>query len=78
MNKTSVSQKSFMFIAAVVASMGVYSLFGIFSSSFAGDLELSGVNDSEQNIFWISNYKRAIDEARRTGKPIFLEFRCVP
>lgn len=27
-------------------------------------------------IDWISNYSEAIREAKRTHKPIFLEFRC--
>jgi hypothetical protein len=29
-------------------------------------------------IYWFDNYKEALQEARKTGKPIFLEFRCVP
>jgi len=27
-------------------------------------------------IKWTDNYQEALAEARRTGKPIFLEFRC--
>lgn len=27
-------------------------------------------------ISWFTNYDEAIREAKRTGKPIFLEFRC--
>ena len=28
------------------------------------------------DISWHDNYDEAIREAKRTGKPIFLEFRC--
>jgi len=30
----------------------------------------------EEGITWLDNYKQAIAEAKRTSKPIFLEFRC--
>jgi hypothetical protein len=29
-------------------------------------------------IHWLSNYQDALKEARATGKPIFLEYRCEP
>ena len=29
-------------------------------------------------IFWFNNYEDALQEAQRTGKPIFLEYRCEP
>ena len=32
----------------------------------------------EDEINWLENYSDALREARRTGKPIFLEFRCEP
>jgi len=32
----------------------------------------------DDEINWLENYDEAIREARRTGKPIFLEFRCEP
>ena len=32
-------------------------------------------NDS---IHWFSNYQEALQEAQRTKKPIFLEYRCEP
>lgn len=31
-----------------------------------------------QELFWHQNYEDALEEARRTGKPIFLEYRCSP
>ncbi len=32
----------------------------------------------EPEIDWIDNYPAAIGEAKATGKPLFVEFRCVP
>ena len=32
----------------------------------------------EAMVDWLNDYEAAIREAKRTGKPIFLEFRCVP
>ena len=29
-------------------------------------------------VTWIESYDEAIEVARKTGKPIFLEFRCAP
>lgn len=29
-------------------------------------------------VTWIESYDEAIEVARETGKPIFLEFRCAP
>ena len=34
------------------------------------------VNDAD--LDWFSNYNSALREAKKTGKPIFLEYRCVP
>jgi len=30
----------------------------------------------DDTVEWLSNYKDAIQEAKRTHKPIFLEYRC--
>jgi len=30
----------------------------------------------QENVDWTDNYQQAIAEAKRTNKPIFLEFRC--
>jgi hypothetical protein len=30
----------------------------------------------EETIDWVGDYQQAIQEAKRTNKPIFLEFRC--
>ncbi len=32
----------------------------------------------EDGLHWLDSYKTAIEEARKTGKPLFLEFRCEP
>ncbi len=32
----------------------------------------------EDDIRWHDNYASALREAKQTGKPIFLEFRCEP
>lgn len=31
---------------------------------------------AQDGIRWLGNYEEAREESRRTGKPIFLEFRC--
>ena len=33
---------------------------------------------AKEAVIWIESYDEALAEARRTGKPIFLEFRCAP
>jgi len=37
--------------------------------------EAAQAND---RLIWLDNYEAALNEARATGKPIFLEFRCWP
>jgi hypothetical protein len=39
---------------------------------------LGPVLAQDDGIHWLDNYGEAIREARRTQKPIFLEFRCEP
>ncbi len=31
-----------------------------------------------QKIYWHSDYSSALEEARETGKPLLISFRCVP
>ena len=33
---------------------------------------------AQDEVNWLDNYGEAIREAKRTQKPIFLEFRCEP
>ena len=32
----------------------------------------------DDGIYWLKNYGEALREAKKTQKPIFLEFRCEP
>src|SRR5258708_1588697 len=32
----------------------------------------------DDSLDWHNNYKEALEEAKRTHKPIFLEYRCEP
>ena len=36
----------------------------------------TGRSFAQERIFWFSNYDEAIQEAKKTQKPIFLEIRC--
>ena len=33
---------------------------------------------AQDTVQWLDNYEEALEEARKTGKPIFLEYRCSP
>lgn len=50
-----------------------YLLASVVILSFAAALSAQ-----DDMIYWIDNYPEAIQEARKTGKPLFLEFRCEP
>jgi hypothetical protein len=41
-------------------------------------LAATGLLAQEEGLNWLNDYGAAIREAKRTGKPIFLEFRCEP
>ncbi len=30
----------------------------------------------DNTVYWFMNYRDAVQEARKTQKPLFLEFRC--
>ncbi len=32
----------------------------------------------DDSLYWLDNYQAALKEAKATGKPIFLEYRCEP
>ncbi|MBV6432125.1 MAG: hypothetical protein IANPNBLG_02261 [Bryobacteraceae bacterium] len=36
----------------------------------------SALTAQDEGIPWLDNYQAALREAKRTQKPIFLEFRC--
>jgi hypothetical protein len=44
--------------------------------AFAGTIPASAQQDD--GLHWFDKYADAIQEARRTQKPIFLEYRCEP
>ena len=48
--------------------------------ALAGILSLTAgmLPAQEDGIHWFDNYKAALAEAKRTGKPLFLEYRCEP
>jgi len=50
-----------------------YLLAGFLILSFAAALSAQ-----DDMIYWIDNYPEAIQEAKKSGKPLFLEFRCEP
>jgi hypothetical protein len=38
----------------------------------------AALSAQDDMIYWIDNYPEAIQEAKKSGKPLFLEFRCEP
>lgn len=50
------------------------SLFFTFLSTVA----LAGIQTGNGGIDWYTTYEEARAEARATGKPLLIEFRCVP
>jgi len=51
------------------------------SSTVLACVLLAGASPSlaqDDEIRWLDNYREAIQAAKRTQKPIFLEFRCEP
>jgi hypothetical protein len=53
---------------------------GLRSALLVCGLSLAGVAQAadEELVTWHDNYKEALREAKKTNKPIFLEFRCEP
>lgn len=56
----------FLFLPARLAA----GLVLLLSSAFA--------QSGDETVDWHNNYREALQEARQTGKPIFLEYRCEP
>ncbi len=48
------------------------------SAGFVALMAAGQLVAQEDTIDWLTSYKDAIAEAKRTGKPIFLEYRCEP
>ena len=65
-----------------------FTVWGIISIAATGQSIEEGHGDSSgpaarslqtpKKIVWHESYSEAIAEAKATGKPLFLEFRCVP
>ena len=47
-------------------------------ASVAGDVVDDNPAANGDKVYWHDNYAAALKEAKATGKPIFLEFRCAP
>jgi hypothetical protein len=41
-------------------------------------LSTASAADDDPAVEWLGDYKQALAEAKRTNKPIFLEYRCEP
>lgn len=58
-------------LAMTLCTVAVFNL----TDSEAGNEQ---ANLSNNKLVWLDNYDAALKEAKATGKPIFLEFRCAP
>lgn len=56
-------------VAALVSTLA-------FTSLFAESRQTSAQDD--ETLEWLDDYDEALALAKRTGKPLFLEFRCAP
>ncbi len=55
-------------LLSIGAALG---LFAFVSATRAGDPQ-------QRKFTWHHSYQAALAEAKQTGRPIFLEFRCAP
>ena len=39
---------------------------------------IAPLSAQQGELYWHNNYEDALAEAKQTGKPIFLEYRCSP
>ncbi len=46
--------------------------------ALTGFLGIGSAADDDPAVEWLGDYKQALAEAKRTNKPIFLEYRCEP
>ncbi len=49
----------------------------LFGTSFASASKSALVQDDD-TLEWLDDYDEAFALAKRTGQPVFLEFRCAP
>lgn len=50
----------------------------IYTLLLAGALASPQATRAQDTVEWLDSYEAALEEAKRTGKPIFLEYRCSP
>ncbi len=53
--------------------LALHAVLACVVASVAGPLRAQ-----HDGIDWLDNYQQALRQARQSGKPIFLEFRCEP
>ena len=51
-----------------------FSLYAVIAFLFGSIAGLAQTSDD--SIYWYGDYHQALQKAKETGKPIFLEFRC--
>ena len=51
--------------------LGLYTILAAAVGCLTGPL-----HTQDAGIHWLGNYREALRQAKETGKPIFLEFRC--
>jgi hypothetical protein len=49
----------------------------LFAAVLALPAPMAAQSDDD-TLYWFDNYQSALKEAKATGKPIFLEYRCEP
>lgn len=59
-------------------SFGPLFLFLAVLSPLAAQPQASSSSSDDDSIYWLDNYQEALKQAKATGKPIFLEYRCEP
>lgn len=37
---------------------------------------IASAQTQQKEIYWYGDYNKALSEAKQTGKPLFIEFRC--
>ncbi|MEL6187398.1 MAG: hypothetical protein AAFU79_22480 [Myxococcota bacterium] len=62
---------------ATACLLGMASL-GVTSATAAPKPSAAQATEEDETLFWHSNLENAVAEARKTGRPIFLEYRCAP
>jgi hypothetical protein len=66
---------------AVCSTAAFYELRSTDQAALAGNQQpqaAASADTGNDKVKWFDNYEAGMKEARATGKPIFLEFRCAP